>query len=155
MTKIRMIEKSLPTYRVIYWAHRPGEVGMRGYYKDVRAKDDDDAIVAFNTWVDTCDDIPDGTDVEIRRIELKTESAGANEAFDGWDGWEEIEGLESALDGIENLAYELRSCVRGAKTGCKDWTALSRHIQNLAAKLDDAAGEMAYKRDGGNESKRV
>lgn len=72
MAKIRMIEKSLPTYRVIYWAHRPGEVGMRGYYKDVQAKDDDDAIVAFNTWVDACDDIPDGTDVEIRRIELKT-----------------------------------------------------------------------------------
>lgn len=83
------------------------------------------------------------------------EKADANESFDGWDGWEEIEGLESALDGIEDLAYELRSCVRGAKTGCKDWTALSRHIQNLAAKLDDAAGEMAYKRDDGNESKRV
>lgn len=83
------------------------------------------------------------------------EKADANESFEGWDGWEEIEGLESALDGIEDLAYELRSCVRGAKTGCKDWTALSRHIQNLAAKLDDAAGEMAYKRDDGNESKRV
>lgn len=71
----------------------------------------------------------------------------SNEAFDGWDGWEEIEGLEDALDGIENLAYELRSCVRGAKTRCKDWKALARHIQNLASQLDDAAGEMKYRQD--------
>lgn len=75
----------------------------------------------------------------------------ANEAFDGWDGWEEIEGLEDALDGIENLTYELRSCVRGAKTRCKDWKSLARHIQSLASKLDDAAGEMEYRQD---ESKK-
>ena len=73
------------------------------------------------------------------------------EALDDWDGWEEIEGLEDALDGIEDLAYELRSCVRGAKTRCKDWKALARHIQNLASKLDDAAGEMEYRQD---ESKK-
>lgn len=96
-----------------------------------------------------------GDVAEAKEGSAKREKGGTNEAFDGWDGWEEIEGLEDALDGIEDLAYELRSCVRGAKTGCKDWTALSRHIQNLAAKLDDAAGEMAYKRDDGNESKRV
>lgn len=82
------------------------------------------------------------------------DTANSNEAFDGWDGWEEIEGLEDALDGIENLTYELRSCVRGAKTRCKDWKALARHIQNLASKLDDAAGEMAYKRDDEDESKK-
>lgn len=73
------------------------------------------------------------------------------EALDDWDGWEEIEGLEDALDDIEDLAYELRSCVRGAKTRCKDWKALARHIQNLASKLDDAAGEMEYRQD---ESKK-
>jgi hypothetical protein len=80
-----------------------------------------------------------------------TAASNSNEAFDGWDGWEEIEGLEDALDGIENLAYELRSCVRGAKTRCKDWKALARHIQDLASKLDDAAGEMKYRQD---ESKK-
>lgn len=95
-----------------------------------------------------------GDVAEAKEDSAKREKGGTNEAFDGWDGWEEIEGLEDALDDIENLAYELRSCVRGAKTGCKNWAALSRHVQNLAAKLDDAAGEMAYKRDDENESKR-
>lgn len=75
MPKIKMIEKKLPTYRVTYWALRPGEDGKRGYYKDVQAKNDDDALVAFNTWFDACDDFPNGTDCEIHRIELKTESA--------------------------------------------------------------------------------
>lgn len=74
--------------------------------------------------------------------------SNSNEAFDGWDGWEDIEGLENTLDGIENLTYELRSCVRGAKTGCKDWKALALYIKGLAANLDDAAEEMAYRRDG-------
>lgn len=80
--------------------------------------------------------------------------SNSNEAFDGWDGWEDIEGLENALDGIENLTYELRSCVRGAKTGCKDWKALALYIKGLAANLDDAAEEMAYRRDDEDESKK-
>lgn len=74
--------------------------------------------------------------------------------FDGWDGWEEVEGLEDAIDGIESLTYELRSCVRGAKTGCKDWKALARYIKGLASNLDDAAEEMAYRRDDEGESKK-
>ena len=80
--------------------------------------------------------------------------SNSNEAFDGWDGWEDIEGLENALDGIENLTYELRSCVRGAKTGCEDWKALALYIKGLAANLDDAAEEMAYRRDDEDESKK-
>lgn len=74
------------------------------------------------------------------------------ESWDGWDDWEDIEGLENALNDIEDLTYELRSCVRGAKTGCKDWKELSRHIQNLADNLEDAAALMAYKRE--DESKK-
>lgn len=82
------------------------------------------------------------------------EKADANESFEGWDNWEEVEGLEDALEGIENLTYELRSCVRGAKTHCKDWKSLALYIKGLAANLDDAAELMAYKRDGEDESKK-
>jgi len=82
------------------------------------------------------------------------EKADANESFEGWDNWEEVEGLEDALDGIENLTYELRSCVRGAKTHCKDWKSLALYIKGLAANLEDAAELMAYKRDGEDESKK-
>jgi len=77
----------------------------------------------------------------------------ANEAFDGWDGWEEIEGLEDALYGIEDLAYELRSCVRGAKTRCKDWKSLALYIKGLASNLEDAAGEMKYRQDESKKEK--
>lgn len=75
------------------------------------------------------------------------------EGHEGWDGWEEVEGLEDSIEGIERLAYELRHCIRGAKTQCKDWKALALYIKGLASNLDDAAELMAYKRDDeGDES---
>lgn len=73
------------------------------------------------------------------------------EGHEGWDGWEEVEGLEDAIEGIENLAYELRHCIRGAKTQCKDWKALALYIKGLASNLDDAAELMAYKTDSDND----
>ena len=78
------------------------------------------------------------------------------EGHDGWEDWEEIEGLEESIDGIEKLAYELRHCIRGAYTRCKDWKSLALYIKGLASNLDDAAELMAYKRDdeGEDESKR-
>lgn len=69
------------------------------------------------------------------------------EGHEGWDGWEEVEGLEDSIEGIENLAYELRHRIRGAKTRCKDWKALALYIKGLASSLDDAAELMAYKTD--------
>lgn len=93
---------------------------------------------------------PEYADVAEARIRM-IEKSGTNEAFDGWDDWEEIEGLEEALDGIENLTYELRHCVRGAKTRCKDWKALSLYIKGLASSLDDAADEMAYRTDDADD----
>ena len=83
----------------------------------------------------------------------KADGARTNEAFDGWDGWEEIEGLEDALYDIEDLAYELRSCVRGAKTRCKDWKSLALYIKGLASNLEDAAGEMKYRQDESKKEK--
>lgn len=82
------------------------------------------------------------------------ESCKKAEGHDGWDDWEDIEGLEESIEGIENLAYELRNCVRGAKTRCKDWKSLSLYIKRLASNLDDAAELMVYKDDGEDESKK-
>ena len=73
------------------------------------------------------------------------------EGHEGWDGWEEVEGLEDSIEGIENLAYELRHCIRGAKTQCKDWKALALYVKGLASNLDDAAELMAYKTDSDND----
>ena len=83
------------------------------------------------------------------------ESRKKAEGRNGWEDWEEIEGLEDSIDGIEELAYELRHCIRGAKTHCKDWKALALYIKGLASNLDDAAELMAYKTDDDeDESKK-
>lgn len=92
-------------------------------------------------------ELADG-DAPLMVVPLGESHKAKRESWDGWDDWEDIEGLENALNDIEGLTYELRSCVRGAKTHCKDWKALALYIKGLAANLDDAAELMAYKRDG-------
>ena len=153
MPKIKMLEK-LSSYKVTYLADRPGEIGTKLYAKKVFAGNERDAVIAFNNWFDSCKAFPEGSSCDIQKVEL-IQGESANEAFNGWDGWEEIEGLEDTLEGIENLAYELRSCVRGAKTHCKDWKSLSLYIKGLASNLDDAAELMTYKTDDDeDESKK-
>ena len=93
----------------------------------------------------------------IKMIEANRHLAqDKSEGNEGWDGWEDVEGLEDTIEGIENLAYELRNCIRGAKTRCKNWKDLARHIKMLASNLDDAAELMADKSDGedDDESKK-
>lgn len=57
------------------------------------------------------------------------------------DGWSEdiLDEMEGVLSDIEQLAYELRSCVRGAYTRCETRGELSDYITNLANDLLDAA----------------
>lgn len=88
--------------------------------------------------------------LDIQNIKKGGRSEGRKKAegHEGWDGWEEVEGLEDSIEGIESLAYELRHCIRGANTRCKDWKALALYIKGLASNLDDAAELMAYKTDG-------
>lgn len=74
-----------------------------------------------------------------------------SEGHEGWDDWEQVEGLEDTIEGVEELAYELRHCVRGAKTGCKDWKALGAYIQGLGNNLVAAGEEMNYINDDGDE----
>ena len=211
MPRIKMLEK-MSAYQVTFLADKPGEAGVKSYTKKVFAGNENDAIIAFNGWFDSCKAFPEGSSCDIQKVELiQSEGAtydeyvaavaasleddfeyspitalefarddfkditkafysatktpkeaakeidakymGGNESrkkaegHEGWDGWEEVEGLEDSIEGIENLAYELRHCIRGAKTHCKDWKALSLYIKGLASNLDDAAELMAYKTD--------
>lgn len=75
------------------------------------------------------------------------EAAKKNEDSDGWEGWEDITDLEDAIDDIEQLAYELRSCVRGAYTGCNTWGELSEYIKGLANNLEAAGDNTSWKND--------
>jgi len=66
---------------------------------------------------------------------------------DGWAGWEDVTDLESTIDKIEQLAYELRSCVRGAYTRCNTWAELSEYIKSLASDLEAAGDNVSWKND--------
>ncbi len=127
------------------------------FTKDGRPRIEGD-LVPWSAYVLTNgNDIYFGRSLRNWKADMKAighNEANSNEAFEGWDDWEEIEGLEDALDGIENLTYELRHCVRGAKTHCKGWKALALYIKGLASNLDDAAELMAYKHDDEDESKK-
>ena len=75
------------------------------------------------------------------RVESKKSESG----FKDWDGWEDVEGLKSAIDGVEQLAYELRTSVRGSKTRCRTWAELGAHIAQLGADLAEAGENAAMK----------
>lgn len=151
MNKIKMLEKMFP-YQVTYLAGKPGEAGAKPYTQKVFAGNENDAASVFNGWFISSKAFPDGSSCRIQKIEL-IQSEGFQwrskkaEAYDGWDGWEECKGLEDAILGVENLAYELHNGVRGILTNCKNWAELSKHIEGLASDLADAAKLMAYKRD--------
>lgn len=78
------------------------------------------------------------------------ESKKRESDFEGWDGWEDVEGLEDAINGIEQLAYELRTSVRGSKTRCKTWAELGAHIAQLGSDLAEAGENASMK----SESKK-
>lgn len=73
------------------------------------------------------------------------ESKKRESGFEGWDGWEDVEGLEDAINGIEQLTYELRTCVRGSKTRCKTWAELGAHIAQLGSDLAEAGENASMK----------
>lgn len=53
------------------------------------------------------------------------------------DGWnlDQMSDLESVLDDIYDLTYELKNCVRGAYTGCHTYDQLSDYIKGLGERL--------------------
>ena len=73
------------------------------------------------------------------------ESKKSESGFKDWDGWEDVAGLESAIDGVEQLAYELRTSVRGSKTRCRTWAELGAHIAQLGADLAEAGEDASMK----------
>ena len=95
---------------------------------------------------------PDNADICPKCVAAATDylaqkPASHDESMEGWDDWEEIEGLEDALYSIEDLAYELRNCVRGANTNCKTWAELSKYVVSLADALRGAGEDLKYKQD--------
>ena len=85
---------------------------------------------------------------EFRTIYESTSVSSKNRlkesADDEEDGWSEeiLDEVEGVLSDIEQLAYELRSCVRGAYTRCETREELSDYITHLAEDLMDAAGRI-------------
>lgn len=62
---------------------------------------------------------------------------------DGWNLEEKMSGLESVLDDIDRLTYELRNCVRGCYTGCHTYAELGEYIQDLAERLKNEGEDIA------------
>lgn len=81
------------------------------------------------------------------------ESKKRESGFEGWDGWEDVEGLEDAINGIEQLTYELRTCVRGSKTRCKTWAELGAHIAQLGSDLAEAGENASMKSESKKKKK--
>lgn len=81
------------------------------------------------------------------------ESKKRESGFEGWDGWEDVEGLEDAINGIEQLTYELRTCVRGSKTRCKTWAELGAYIAQLGSDLAEAGENASMKSEAKKKKK--
>lgn len=143
-----------------YHAEKDGkefQVGLR--FEDGTATYPKKCTVIIDGEEETVD-IGEGDDRIKKAVKAGAEKLGykivestskKSESMEGWDDWEEIEGLEDALYNIEDLAYELRSCVRGANTNCKTWAELSKYVVRLADTLRSAGEDLKYKQD---ESKK-
>ena len=57
-----------------------------------------------------------------------------------WNLEEKMPDLESILESIESLTYELRNCVRGCHTRCTTYKELGEYIQELGEKLAEEGG---------------
>ena len=62
---------------------------------------------------------------------------------DGWNLEEKMPNLESVLDDIDRLTYELRNCVRGCSTDCHTYAELGEYIQDLAERLKNEGEDIA------------
>lgn len=80
----------------------------------------------------------------IKRAFMAGYEAGKNKiAESGWDEQElDRDGLMYVLDEISSLDYELRSCRRGAYTGCKTYDELAYWIEEKARDLQAAASAL-------------
>ena len=76
------------------------------------------------------------------------------ESLQNEDGWsqEVVDILEPPIEEVEELAYELRNTVRGAKTGVDDVDGLVNHCEYIMKKLDDAIDDLEDNSDELNES---
>lgn len=139
-----------------YHAEKDGkefQVGLR--FEDGTATYPKKCTVTIDGEEETVD-IGEGDDRIKKAVKAGAEKLGykivestgkKSESMEGWDRWDEIEGLESVLEDIENLAYELRNCIRGSGTRCKTWQELSKYVMNLADDLRYAGENIKYMKD--------
>lgn len=124
---------------------------------DATYVDEDDLDDSIMATLDAMPyDIPEGmkqtlaAEIFDELLDRVEESKKHESEDDGWDDWEDVEGLESTIEAIEELAYELRSLVRGSRTRCKTWQDLSDYIVELGDNLSEAGADMKYKTDESN-----
>lgn len=81
----------------------------------------------------------------------RVEESKKCESGEGWDDWEDVDGLADAIERIEDLAYELRSLVRGSRTRRDTWQDLGDYVVKLGNDLAAAGEDMKYKTDESNK----
>lgn len=76
------------------------------------------------------------------------------ESLENEDGWSDeiVDILEPPIEEVEELAYELRNTVRGAKTGVDDVDGLIDHCEHIMSRFNDAIDDLEDNSDELNES---
>lgn len=70
---------------------------------------------------------------------------------DGWDG-EVLYDVTYILDKLQNINYEISSCVRGAYSHCKTYSELGKYLEELGNNLSNLGEEISeYEEDSDDE----
>ena len=86
----------------------------------------------------------------------KKNSKAVKEELEDEDGWGDSinDILYDVFSDIDQLEYEVRNCVRGGVTRCKNADELAKYIEELSDRLDDAAQDIRYNSSEINEKKK-
>jgi len=65
------------------------------------------------------------------------------------DGWnlDKVYEVTNVMNDIYDVAYELKNCVRGCRTGATTYSELSNVICRLAERLQEAGENLAYEQE--------
>lgn len=87
---------------------------------------------------------------KINKLSENKKTTNESLTDDGWSD-EVVDILEPPIEEIEELHYELKNTVRGAKTNAKTVGQLVNHCEQIMAEFDDAISELDHKSDELNE----
>lgn len=90
---------------------------------------------------------------EVLKPSVREAHGKVKESLENEDGWSEeiVDILEPPIEEVEELAYELRNTVRGAKTGVDDVDGLIDHCEHIMSRFDDAIDDLEDDADKLNE----